>query len=81
MLPNFLDTEQEIPGYCVGQIVSITLLLKLLLGNSILFFFCDGFKKKCTGFGSEIVSRCTPFESFLMSSISDDDLDISRSDI
>ena len=26
VLPDFLDTEREIPGYCVGQIVSITLL-------------------------------------------------------
>ena len=25
VLPGFLGTEQETPGYCVGQIVSITL--------------------------------------------------------
>ena len=46
-------------------------------------------KKKITGFGGVIASRSSPFESFLMSSMTDEsppvsdesDLDISRHDI
>ena len=45
--------------------------------------------KKVSGFGGVIASRSSPFESFLMSSMTDEsppvsdesDLDISRSDI
>ena len=91
MLPGFLGTERDIPGYCVGQIVSITLQLLFLLWhcNSYLetaynfasmtvFFFVTGF----------VAARSTPFESFLMSSMTDENppfldefcLDVSRID-